>query len=472
MTKIYLSTSIPYVNAPPHIGYALEVVQADTLARLYRILDQEIWFQVGTDENAIKNVESAQKLGIPTQELVDKNSQSFQELKDNLNLSYSKFVRTTSRKHIKSSQKFWHLCQKDIYKKKYQGWYCTGCEAFFKDEECKGNVCPVHGRKLELVPEENYFFALSKYQDRLEHLIREDKIKIYPDFRKQEILNFIGKKLEDFSVSRPVERTKGWGIPVPGDETQRIYVWFDALINYITGLGFDEDGELFKKFWLDNNNRYHVIGKDIVKFHAIYWPAMLMSAGIPLPARIYVHGFINVEGRKMSKSLGNVIDPRNLVKKFGTDPVRYYLLREIPPFEDGDYSNSRMQEIYNSELANELGNLVSRITAIAENDHLTADRPENPDYDEDLVKLFDAFQFSKAIETIQNKIKALNKEVDGFAPWKKKPEERKDFLISILKKIYCLGYLLLPVIPETGQKIIDRTHGRIQKTPPLFPKLK
>ncbi len=475
MKRIYLTSSIPYVNAAPHIGYALEAVQADTLARFYRALGYDVRFQIGTDENAIKNVESAEKLGISTKQLVDKNSQAFYNLKGVLNLSFDYFIRTTSEKHIKGAQKFWHLCEKDIYKKKYQGLYCVGCETFYKEDECADNICPIHQRKLEITTEENYFFALSRYQDQLKEAIEKGEVEIYPDYRREEILNFISKGLEDFSISRPKQRTKGWGIPVTGDDSQRIYVWFDALLNYLTGLDFGEDGELFQKYWLENDNRFLVIGKDIIKFHAIYWPAMLLSARLPLQKKIYVHGFITVEGQKISKSLGNVIDPYELVKKFGTDAVRYYLLREIPPFEDGNYSNSRMLEVYNSDLANELGNLILRITTIAQRDKITLDPQKinvNQLYQGHLTSLLENFQFNKILEVFWTRIKDLNKEVDNFAPWKKTPDERKSFLIETLVKLNLIGHSLLPFLPQTAQTIINSTQGTVEKIPPLFPKLK
>lgn len=468
--RVYITTAIPYVNDTPHIGHALEIVQSDTLARSYRLLRHDTYFLWGSDENAIKNVEAADKKGVTTQELVDKNSALFLDLKKTLNLTFDQFIRTTSDQHKKGAQKLWQLCKKDIYKKIYKGLYCTGCETFYKDGEFENNICPIHNGKLELVEEENYFFSLSKYQNQLQNLIQKDQIKIYPDFRKKEVLNFITKSLEDFSVSRPRERAKGWGVQVPDDNSQIVYVWFDALTNYITALDFYKDGDLFKKYWLENPNRFHVIGKDIVKFHSIYWPAMLLSAGLPIPTKIFVHGFINVEGKKMSKTLGNVIDPFDLVKHYGADAVRYYLLREIPPFYDGDYSDSRMQEIYNADLANELGNLVQRITTLAEKDEILADEKNGKIVAHTYVNLVKSFQFNKALEYIWSLIKSLNRKTDDFAPWQKSKKERASFLLETLKELYQIGVSLLPFLPETAGKIIESTQGKIKKAPVLFPK--
>jgi len=470
---VYLATSIPYVNAEPHIGYALETVQADALARFYRLMGYDVRFQIGTDENAIKNVESAQRLGLTTQDLVDKNAASFYGLKKILNLSIDNFIRTSSEKHKKGAQKFWQLCRHDIYKKEYRGLYCTGCEAFYAEDEFPDRICPTHCRKLEYVSEINYFFALSRYQSRIIEAIEKNEVLILPPHRRLEILNFLKEGIEDFSISRPKERTKGWGVAVPGDESQRMYVWFDALLNYLTGLNFGEKNELFQKYWLDNNNRFVIIGKDILKFHAVYWIAMLLSAKLPLQKKIYVHGFINVEGKKMSKSLGNVVNPYREVEKFGTDAVRYYLLREIPPFEDGDYSRSRMQEIYRADLANELGNLVLRLTTIAEQDQIEIGNQAVNEviFDQNLAAGFTDFQFNKILETIWCKIKNINKEVDNFAPWKKNPDKRRNFLEKKLTDINLIGHQLLPFLPETAEKIIKATKGRIKKISPLFPRI-
>lgn len=467
---VYLTTTIPYVNGAPHVGYALEVVQADALARYHRLSDHDTYLLTGTDENAIKNVETAEKLGMSTQEMVDQLAEKYLGLREVLNFSFDQFIRTTAPKHKASSQKMWKLCEKDIYKKSYEGLYCVGCETFYKDGEFPDNICPEHNRKLEIISEVNYFFNLSNYLPQISKLIKSDELKIYPEFRKNEVLAMVNGDLQDFSISRPTERTKGWGIPVPGDEAQRIYVWFDALINYLSALDFDHDGELYKQYWLNNENRYHIVGKNVIKFHAIYWIGMLLSAGVPVPKRIYVHGFINVEGKKMSKSLGNVVSPFDLVQKYGTDAVRYYFLREIPSLDDGDFSYSRMEEIYNSELANELGNMVMRITNLCEKDEISITAADHPVADTTLAALYENFQFNKIAEHIINKVKKLNKSIDDFAPWKKTPEERTDFLIKKIEEIRIIGSELQPLMPETAQKIIEATTGTITKITPLFPK--
>ncbi len=475
MKKALITTAIPYVNAEPHIGFALEAIQADALARYYRELGYKVFFLTGTDENAMKNAQKAKELGVSPKELVDKNSKKFYELKDLLNLSFDNFIRTTSKTHKKGAQKFWKLCIKDIYKKKYKGFYCVGCESFYKEGEFENNICPYHNKPLEIVEEENYFFRLSKYQDKLLEIYEKDKIKVVPEFRKREIINFIKNGLEDFSISRPKERTLGWGIDVPDDPSQKIYVWFDALINYLTGLSFSENSQTYKEFWLKNKNKIHVIGKDIIKFHLIYWPAMLLSANLPLPNKIFIHGHLTLNKKKMSKSLGNIISPKDLVEKYGTDATRYYFLREIVSWSDGDFSFSRMREIYSSELANEIGNLISRITTLAAKDNIEIkhkDIPFNKLASKEFYQNVENFNFHIALEELRKRFQKLNKKIDEFEPWKKEKAKRKDFLEEMLFEIYNLGRLLKPFMPETAQKIIKFSSGKIKKIEPLFPKLK
>lgn len=475
---VFITTSIPYVNAAPHVGYALEAVQADALTRWHRLIGTDTYFLAGTDENAMKNVESAEKQGITPQELVNKNAAEFLRLKEALGLTFDQFIRTTDPKHVQGAQAFWKLCAQNhpehIYKKDYQGLYCVGCETFYKDGEFPDNICPLHNRRLETVTETNYFFALSAYAEQVKKLIIADEIRIYPAFRKEEILNFIDKGIEDISISRPTERTKGWGIPVPGDDSQRMYVWFDALTNYITALDFGGDRNLFNTYWEANPNRWHIVGKDIIKFHSLYWPAMLLCAGLSLPTKVYVHGFMTSEGKKISKSLGNVIDPFDLVSTYGIDAVRYYLLAEIPPLDDGDYSHNRMKELYSADLANELGNLVMRLTTLGEKDGLSVSSDTKfadlatDTMSEDMRN----YRFDTVLDAIWSKIKELNKSINDFEPWKKQAEERKEFLMQAIGTLHNQAMLLQPFLPGAAEKILSATSGSIRKSEPLFPRLK
>ena len=388
--KFYITTALPYVNSAPHIGFALEIVQTDVIARYHRMLKEDVFFLTGTDENSLKNVQTAQKEGIKVKELVDRNAKRFYALKDCLNLSFDDFIRTTEERHIKGAQKLWLACEKDIYKKRYKGLYCVGCEAFYKESELQNGLCPEHKTKPEIVEEENYFFRLSKYQRQLKHIIETEQVKIIPQVRKNETLSFIDSGLEDFSISRSVKRAQGWGIPVPGDSSQIQYVWFDALSNYINALGYAENKDNFRRYWPAD---VHCIGKGILRFHTVYWLAILLSAGLSLPKTIFVHGYITVNGQKMSKSLGNVVDPFKLVEKYGADAVRYFLLREIPPVEDGDYTPEKFKVRYNADLAGGLGNLVARVIKMAEKINpkfriqSTLDKSQNPKVKEIISKV-------------------------------------------------------------------------------------
>ena len=473
--KFYITTAIPYVNAPPHQGFALEVVQADTIARYHRLLDEDVYFLAGTDENALKNVQAAEKEEITTQELVDRNSQKFYDLKKALNLTYDDFIRTTEKRHIEGSQALWRACKKeDIYKKKYKGLYCVGCEAFYTKKDLVDDQCPEHKRQPEVVSEENYFFRLSKYQDWLEDLISTDKLKIVPQIRKNEVLSFIRRGLEDFSISRTIERTHGWGIPVPGDPSQIIYVWFDALANYITALGWHKNDRLFQKYWPAD---LHVIGKGITRFHAIYWPTMLKSAGIPLPKEEFVHGYITVEGEKISKSLGNVIDPFELVKKYGTDAIRYYLLREIPSYGDGDFSERRFKELYNADLANGLGNVVARLAKLCENSGLEfkAIKPFKAIYSKEQQEAFKDFRFDVVLRNIWTVyLHVIDKHIDQHSPWLIKDKNKlQQVLQEEIDELREFTTKLKPFLPETAEKIEKQFKGpKIKSQKPLFPRLK
>ncbi len=472
--KFYITTAIPYLNAPPHIGHAFEFVQTDFIARYKKLLGKDVLLLSGGDENAVKNVQAAEKAGKPIQDFIDFHASLFQKLAKNLNVEFDIFQRGTDQKHhFPSSQHFWNLCKKsgDIYKKEYEGLYCVGCEAFYTKEELDENgECLEHpGKKLDVVSETNYFFRLSKYQNKLKKLVESNELEIIPAKRKNEVLSFLNTKLHDISISRSNARAKNWGVPVPDDDSQRIYVWFDALNIYQSGVGFGWDEEKYKKWWPAD---VHVIGKGITRFHAVYFPAFLTSANLKLPKKLFVHGYLTINGKKMSKTIGNVIDPNIMIEKYGSEALRYYLLREIPSTDDGDFSESRMKEIYSADLANELGNLLLRITHLGEKDGiaLTVRKPEDI-FSKDLQKHFDNFEFHKMLENIWEKLKELNKNTDDFAPWKKTPDERKIFLADLLQSLHVVGHQLSPFLPKTAEKIINATQGKIKKAEVLFPRL-
>ncbi|MBU4332002.1 methionine--tRNA ligase [Patescibacteria group bacterium] len=473
MEKKYITTAIPYVNAAPHIGFALELIQADVVARYSREKKEDTFFLTGVDENSLKNVQAAEKEGISTQELVDRNTQKFIDLTRTLNISNDEFIRTTSEKHKLGTQKFWQACKNDIYKKKYKGLYCVGCESFYLKKDLTNGKCPEHKTKPETVEEENYFFKLSKYQKKLEKLIESDEYQVVPQTRKNEVLNFIKNGLKDFSISRSKERAKGWGIPVPGDNSQIIYVWFDALINYISALDYDINGDKFKKFWPAD---IHVIGKGISRFHAIYWPAMLLSAGLPLPKKLFVHGYVNIGGEKISKSIGNTVDPFELVKKYDVDAVRYFLLREIPAHGDGDFSEERFREKYNADLSNNLGNLISRTANLIEKNEIEFAKLEvKPnEFEKQIDKFYSDFKFDEILKFIWQKIDEANLYINKKEPWKVK--EKKE-LEKIFKKLVIgiqkIAKALVPFIPETAQKILNQfSQPKIKKHEILFPRIK
>ena len=493
MKKLFITTAIDYVNAFPHAGHALEKIQADVISRYYRNLGNDVFFLTGTDENSLKNVQSAIKEGIATQALVDRNAKKFFELKEALNLSINDFIRTTEKRHILGVQKLWQACQKDIYKKTYQGLYCVGCEAFYKESELIDGLCPEHKTKPELVEEENYFFRLSKYQNQLKTLIESDKIEIIPLSRKNEVLSFIERGLEDICISRSAERAHHWGIDVPDDSSQKIWVWFDALSNYITSLGYAENDKKFQEWWQENDNILHVIGKGILRFHAIYWPAMLLSAGLNLPRKIFVHGYLTFEEQKMAKSLGNVIDPFDLVEKYGRDIIRYFFIREFSSFEDGNFSEKRIKERYNSDLAQGIGNLLSRILALGEQyGHSISLEDNNLESQTKQIEIeyhqsFQEFRFNDALAKVWDLINILNKFITDNKPWENLENNKSLFLEDLSTLILSLGkvaLLLRPVMPETSKKILE-TLGlsnsketewknlkvRLQIGEPLFPKL-
>ena len=469
--KFYLTNAIPYVNAKPHIGFAMELIQSDVLARYHRSIGEEVYYMLGTDENALKNVQAAEKAGKQVVDFVDEHAAVFKNLNSVLNLLPDDFIRTTEERHIKGAQKLWLACEAsgDIYKKTYKGLYCVGCEVFYTPKELVDGLCPEHKTKPELVEEENYFFRLSKYQDEIKRLLESEELRITPSSRKSELLEFIAQGLEDISVSRSNARAKNWGVPVPNDPSQRIYVWFDADSVYINSAGYGTDDEKFDRLWNDSY-RAHLIGKGISRFHAIYWPAFLMSAKVKLPDEIFIHGYITVEGQKMSKSLGNVLDPVEIVKKYGIDPVRYYLLREIPSTGDGDFSIAKLEARYNGDLANNLGNLVSRVAKLSE----TLLRGSTPQLDSAVLEQIEKtkkeyhesikkFKLHEALAHLWELFTFANVYINEKAPWK---TGDAGAVASTAHLIQEGAKLLEPFLPETAQKILSGTKGS------LFPKLR
>jgi len=475
--KLFLSTAIDYVNSFPHCGHALEKIQADVIARYHRLQGEDVFFLTGTDENSLKNVQAAEKEGINTKELVDRNTKKFYDLKDALNLSFDDFIRTTEKRHTEGAQKLWLACQKDIYKKKYKGLYCVGCEQFYKESELEGGLCPEHKTKPELIEEENYFFKLSKYQDQLKEIIKTGKVKIIPETRKNEVLSFINQGLEDICISRSAKRAHGWGIDVPDDATQKLWVWFDALSNYINALGYAEDSKRFQQFWQQNENKLHIIGKGILRFHGIYWLAMLLSARLALPETIFVHGYLTSNGQKMSKSLGNVINPFELVRKYGTDAVRYFLLREIPPSEDGDFTYEKFEARYNSDLAKGLGNLVARVITLATKLKMKNEKLKITDKNLKLIvdktwgnykKALQGFKFNESLISIWELISFCDKYIEKERPWEES-KKQKEVINNLLLAINEIAKLLQPFLPETSEKISKQL--KTKKSKPLFPRI-
>lgn len=472
MNKFYITTAIPYVNAAPHIGFALETIQSDVVARYHRLLGLDVYFSSGSDENSLKNVQAAEIEGLPVQELVDKYAKRFLDLKQALNLSYDVFNRTATEAHFKGAQKLWLACKKeDIYKKEYSGLYCVGCEEFYTEDELNDGYCPEHPSIIpEKVSEENYFFKLTNYQKELETLIETDKLKVIPETRKHEVLSFIKQGLRDFSISRSVERAKGWGVLVPNDPTQIQYVWFDALVTYLTALGYGDDEKLFNKYWHKDTQKVHVIGKGIIRFHAVYWIAMLLSANLPLPDCEFVHGYITVNGQKISKSLGNTVDPFELVEKYGADAVRYYLLREIPAYGDGDFSEEKFKELYNADLANGLGNLVARVARLCEQNNIKATLGSNV-WCADLEKFMGEFKFNEALAVIWELITEADKKINQEKPWELEGEKARVVLEDLVKRIQAIGFNLQPFLPQTSEKILTQFSGEIKSSTSLFPRI-
>ena len=477
--KFYITTTLPYVNADPHIGFAAEIVRADCLARWARQQGKEVFFNTGTDEHGLKIFRKAEEKGVSPQKYVDEYAAKFDQLKSALNLSYNSFIRTTDEHHKEAAQEFWKRCAAngDIYKKNYQVKYCVGCELEKTESELVDGECPYHpGQELELIDEENYFFRWSKYGDRLLSFYKENPGFVVPAHRLNEIKNFIKKGLQDFSISR-LKSKMPWGVPVPEDEEHVMYVWFDALVNYIDALGWPENEKRFNDFWGDNKNRnaLQVAGKDNLRQQTAMWQAMLMSAGLPLSRQVLIFGFITSDGQKMSKSIGNVVNPYDLVEKYGTDATRYYLLAELAPFEDSDYTEEKFRTKYQADLANGLGNLVARVSNLLEKNKIELNlRAETDEILIDQVALeLEKYRFDEALNVLRRRLREMDEYITLKAPWKMEDEnEIKKVLQNVAQNILNVAGLLRPFMPKTAEKIIKQFSAKqIKKGESLFPRL-
>jgi methionyl-tRNA synthetase len=496
----YITTTIPYVNAAPHLGFALELVQADVLARHRRRRGDQVRFQTGTDDNSLKNVLAAEAAGISVQEFVDGNAAAFIALAGPLALSVDDVIRTSrDPRHRAGVERFWRACADsgDFYRRHYEGLYCVGCEQFCSPAELTDGRCPEHGTQPQQISEANWFFRLSRYTGQLHHLISTGALRIEPAERRNEVLAFIAGGLADFSASRSVGRARGWGIPVPGDPGQVIYVWWDALGNYLTALGYGTGSEDLRRWWTGAERRIHLVGKGVLRFHAVYWPAMLLSAGQPLPTDILVHGYLTAGGRKISKSGGVTIDPAALAAQYGTDAVRWWLLREVPRVGDADFTLDRLINRANDELANGLGNLVNRVVAMI---HRYRDG-QDPSAGAPAVRaagleeairqapgLIDTalagFDFRRATSAVWSIVDQANRHINHVRPWELARAERDGdgnaghdldaVLATLIAACRIIAEHLAPFLPDAATRVRQQCaplDGRLPSPSPVFLRL-
>lgn len=498
MKPYYITTTLPYVNADPHIGFALEIVQADALVRHQLMQGNEVFFNTGTDEHGLKIHRKAEEAGVDTQTYVDGYAAKFKELMPVLDIwDGLTFIRTTDAHHKAAAQEFWRRVDANGYieKRTYQAKYCVGCELEKTDSELVDGQCPIHPTyKLELIDEENYFFLFSKFQDRLLKLYEERPDFVVPSHKLNEIKAFVERGLQDFSISRLKEKMP-WGVPVPGDEDHVMYVWFDALGNYISTLGWPEDTDSFEKWWgsSDASNAIQVAGKDNLRQQSAMWQAMLMAAGLPTSKQVFIHGFITSEGQKMSKSIGNVVNPYDVVEKYGVDAVRYYLLGALPSGDDGDWSEERFEAYYTAHLANGIGNLTSRVLTMV--DKFAGGTIPTKAGDHDMSQFwgtYDEFlkqyQFDRLVEHTQAYVGKLDAFINNTKPWEmaKNGENTDEIVYTLVESLRHLALAHLPIIPQSADKILaqlgaadirTREWGglvggeNVEKGNPLFPRL-
>lgn len=459
--KLYITTAIPYVNGTPHIGNALDYLLADIWTRYKKQNGFGVRFQVGTDEHGNKIAAKAAENNLTPLEYTNQMSVNFVNLMKKVDASYTDFVRTTDEHHMSAVQYIWTKLMPYIYKNSYEGWYCNGCEAFVSDKEAAGNngICPDHNTPYQRVSEENYFLKTSAFTDKVRQAIESNEMQIVPEFRKKEFLELIKDGLQDVSISRP-KKSLSWGIPVPNDPNQVMYVWLDALANYITVLGYP-DNQDWQNFWPAD---IQIIGKDILRFHAGIWPAMLLGLGLPLPKKLLVHGHVNVAGSKMSKTIGNVVDPIEIIDTYGLDAFRYYFSKHIPTLDDGDFTWEKFENAYNGELANDLGNLIQRVSGMI-NRYQSGVIGEIPDGEHDMGTYHEAMEnleFSRAIEEVWLMVRSLNQYIENVKPWEiakhiGKDAEAETHLSEVLAysagALLQIGDLLTPFLPGTSANI-------------------
>lgn len=483
--KFYITTAIDYVNDTIHVGHIFQKLLADVLARYYRqtIGKENVFFLTGTDEYGQKAEKAAQQAKISIKEFVDKISKSDQEQQDSLKISYDRFIRTTDPDHKKVVQEIWQRVKKngDIYLGEYSGLYCEGCEAYYTEKDLIDNHCSLHPKQeIKKISEKNYFFRWSKYKEFLTDYLKDNPLAVIPETRKNELLEFV-KDIKDIPISRT---NFNWGIPIPDDPSQVIYVWFDALINYLTGVGFSENKILFKKFWPAD---IHILGKDNARWHALLWPAMLKSAGIKeFPKTVLINGFLTLNNQKISKSAGNIVKPTDWVEKYGVDAVRYYLLRYTIATEDSDISEDKLRQAYNADLANGLGNLVSRVAKLCENNNFDFSLIDSSIFRsvktnrilEKVDTLLKSYRFNQALSYIWESIKGLDEYLNKEKPWQLAPSEANKKLGEIIKgseaiiSLREIAEALIFFLPDTAEKILDQFQGpKVKSREPLFPRL-
>ena len=470
MKNVYITTAIPYVNGAPHIGHAMDYCLADVCKRYNEMIGNKVRLQAGTDEHGNKNFLKAREQNIPVEEYVSNNSGKFKEFIHKLGVEYTDFVRTTDEFHEKRCQEIWKRLSDHIYKAEYNGWYCTGCERFVTEKEYKenGGVCPDHQKPYDELSEENYYFRIADFKDKVREAIETGEITILPEFRKKEVLKLL-EESPDVSISRPTTQLT-WGVPVPDDDSQVMYVWIDALSNYITVLGYPD---VDISDWWPATAQF--VGKDILRFHAIIWPAMLIGLGLPLPRTLVSHGMVLSNGQKMSKSIGNVVDPVEVLDKHGLDAFRYFFLRHIDTFADSDFTWEKFEDAYNNELANDLGNLVQRLATLANKNGFELSGSSEFSIPEDYAEYMNNYEYSKAIDYVWGMLQELNRKIDEEKPWMLAKAGETDKLHAclngLISKLLLANFLLAPFLPTACEKISAIFNNPIEPPEtPLFPK--